>query len=238
MDWPRPASARWIDKRGIGASAAAMTGEADLRFQTYSDDAKAWAAELRRQTGASCVFLLGHSEGALVAEVAAETSPGICGLILVSGAGRKAGDVLREQLATLPDALKAQAYAALTELEAGRLVPDPPQELLALFRASVQPYLMSWLALDPAAILASLKPPTLIVQGDRDIQVSLADARALAAARPDAELVVLAGVNHVLKAAPADQAGNVATYADPSLPLGPGVMEAIIGWIRRQTAQL
>jgi pimeloyl-ACP methyl ester carboxylesterase len=226
-----------IDKRGVGASAAAMSGEADLRFQTYADDAKAWAKELRARTGAPCVWLIGHSEGALVGEVAAEENSDICGLVLLAGAGRKAGDVLREQLAAaLPEPLKPEAFAALAELEAGRTVAAPPPQLMALFRPSVQPYLMSWLALDPAAILGRLKLPVLIVQGENDIQVSVADARTLARARPDAKLAILPGVNHVLKVAPAERAANIVTYGDPNLPLAPGVGEVVADFINKNGA--
>ena len=226
-----------IDKRGIGASAAAMSGEADLRFQTYADDAKAWAKELRARTGAPCVWLIGHSEGALVGEVAAEENSDVCGLVLLAGAGRKAGDVLREQLAAaLPEPLKPEAFAALAELEAGRTVAAPPPQLMALFRPSVQPYLMSWLPLDPAAILGRLKLPVLIVQGENDIQVSVADARRLALARPDAKLAILPGVNHVLKLAPAERAANIATYTDPNLPLAPGVGEVVADFISKNGA--
>ena len=44
---------------------------------------------------------------------------------------------------------------------------------------------------DPAKLAASLKVPLLIVQGERDIQVSTADAKALAAAQPKAKLVLI-----------------------------------------------
>jgi len=222
-----------IDKRGIGLSAPAMSAEQDLRIQTYSDDAKAWAADLKARTHAHCVWLIGHSEGALIAELAAQYNADICGLILISGAGFKAGDVLRKQLgATLPDPLKQQAFSALAELEAGRPVADPPPQLAALFRPSVQPYLISWLALDPAALLHDLKIPVLILQGDTDLQISVDDARRLAAARPDATLTILPGVNHVLKTAPADRAANIATYNDPTLPLAPPVAAAITSFIK------
>jgi uncharacterized protein len=221
-----------VDKRGIGASAGAMTSEADLRITTYSDDAKAWAADLKKRTGARCIWLIGHSEGALIAELAAQDNQDICGLVLLAGPGRKAGDVLREQLAAMPDPLKQQAFAAIAELEAGRTVASPPPELMALFRPSVQPYLISWLAIDPAARLAKQKTPVLIVQGDTDIQVSVADAKLLAAARPDGKLVILPGVNHILKNAPVDRAANIATYSDPSLPLAPGVVDAIADFMR------
>jgi pimeloyl-ACP methyl ester carboxylesterase len=222
------------DKRGIGASAGAMMSEGDLRITTYADDAKAWAADLKKRTGARCVWLIGHSEGALIAELAAQDNPDVCGLALLAGPGRKAGDVLREQLAALPDLLKQQAFAAIAELETGRTVASPPPELMALFRPSVQPYLISWLAIDPATLLAKQKAPVLIVQGDTDIQVGISDATLLAAARPDAKLVILPGVNHILKRAPADRAANIATYSEPNLPLAPGVVDTIADFTKER----
>ena len=221
-----------IDKRGIGQSAAAGPAEADLRFNAYADDARAWAAEAAAKTGQPCAWLIGHSEGALVAlAAAAKGSDKICGLVLLSGAGRPAGVVLREQLAALPEPLKTRAYEVLSELEAGRTVAAPPAELAALFRRSVQPYLISWLALDPAQLAAAYDGPIFIGQGTTDIQVSVADAEAIKAAQPRATLAVWDGVNHVLKTAPADRAANVATYMDPALPLAPGVVEAVAGFV-------
>ena len=221
------------DKRGVGASQAALTAEKDLRFETYVDDARAWSHELAVRSGVERVWLIGHSEGALIAEKVAEHNPEIGGLILISGAGRRAADVLREQLKTsLPDSLKQQAFDALLELESGRTIASPPPPLLGLFRPSVQPYLISWLSLDPAAILATLKQPVFILQGDTDLQVSVEDAGRLAAARVDTHLAILNGVNHVLKVAPLERAANMATYNDPELPLAPGVLDTVLHWIK------
>lgn len=221
-----------IDKRGIGESTAAGPAEADLRFSAYVEDARAWAAEAAAKTGRPCAWLIGHSEGALVALAAAANGDDrVCGLVLLSGAGRPAGAVLREQLAALPEPLKTQAYGAVADLEAGRTVADPPASLAALFRPSVQPYLISWLALDPAKLAADYEGPIFIGQGATDLQVGVADAEALKAAQPRAERVIWDGVNHVLKAAPAERAANVATYMDPALPLAPGVVEAVAAFV-------
>jgi uncharacterized protein len=225
-----------IDKRGIGASAAAGPAEPDLRFNDYSADARAWAIEAARLTGKPCAWMIGHSEGALVALKAVEGDDDkICGLILLSGAGRPAGAILREQLASLPQPMKDQALAVLTELEAGRTVADTPPALVALFRPSVQPYLISWLPLDPAVLIAAYDGPAFIGQGTTDIQVSTTDAEALAAADPQATLKLWDGVNHVLKTASADRAANAATYAAPALPLAPGVAEDVAVFIRTNT---
>lgn len=220
------------DKRGIAASASSLMSEAELKFTDYADDARAWAAETARLTGRPCVWLIGHSEGALVALTAASRGDeAICGLVLLSGAGRPIGAVLRDQLATAPEPWLSRALSILVELEAGRQVAEVPPELAMLFRPSVQPYMISWLPLDPAELVAAYDGPVMIGQGDNDIQVGLTDARAMAAARPDARLVVWSGVNHLLKVAPTDRAANAATYNDPALPLAPGVADDIAGFI-------
>lgn len=218
------------DKRAIGKSAPAAMREDDIRFSTAVDDAAAFGAFLQQQPGVSCVVIAGHSEGSLIAALAAEKIHA-CGVIEIAGPGRPLGVVLREQLRRqLPPALLVQVEGAIADLEAGRTTANIPG-LEALLRPSVQPYLISQLAADPVQALKAVEAPVLILQGDRDLQSSMDDAQALAAARPDAKFVVLSGVNHVLKAAPADRAGNLATYADPELPLPPSVIDPIVQFV-------
>lgn len=225
-----------VDKRGIGASAGAAGPEADIRIGTYGDDARAWAARLRERTGARCVWLLGHSEGVLHALLAAQAPDGICGLILVAGPGRPVGAALREQLRAALEGspLLDPALAFTDALEAGRQVPEAsvPAPLMSLFRPSVQPFMISMLQLNPAALLRDYHGPVLVVQGTTDIQTALADAERLRDARTGVELALIDGMNHVLKTAPADRAANLATYVDPSLPLAPGLVDRIAAFVR------
>jgi uncharacterized protein len=221
------------DKRGAGESVAALGNEADLRFEHMVDDALAFAAEARARTGQDCVWLIGHSEGTGIAQMAAARSPeGICGLVLLSGMGRRPRAILEEQLGPqLPEPLRTQTFDALARLEARELVADTPPALAALLRPSVQPFLIGLLALDPAALIAAYEGPVFIGQGATDIQTTVEDARALKAARPDATLVIWEGVNHLLKVAPAERAANIATYSNPRLPLADGVVEDVAGFI-------
>jgi uncharacterized protein len=223
-----------VDKRGIAGSAAAVGREEDLRVQTYADDALAWAARLRADTGAGCVWLLGHSEGTLHALAAGQHGEGICGLILVSPLGRRLGHVIREQLSGPGAApVRDEALRILAELEAGRTVAGDGMSpaLLPLFRPSVQPFLMSMLALDPADLARRVDRPIFVVEGTRDLQTSVSDARRLGAARPGIAVRLIENMNHVWKLAPADPAGNAATYGDSSLPLAPGLVDAVAGFI-------
>lgn len=222
-----------FDKRGIGTSAAAMSGEQNLRFSTYVDDAVAWAEFLKSQPQVRCVVILGHSEGALIAALAAARTK-VCGMISISGAGLPAGEALKQQFRSrhTPEAAMQTVESIIDRLEKGETVTDAPPQLAALFRPSVQPYLISYFAVDPAKAIAALTVPVLLMQGTTDVQVSVADVQRLAKANPAAKLVILDGVNHVLKTAPADFKANLATYADPALPLAPGVLPAIVDFIK------
>lgn len=225
-----------VDKRGIAASAAAMTSEDALRVQTYADDANSWVGALRERTGARCVWLLGHSEGTLHALLAAQRGEGICGLILVSPVGRPLGEILRAQFNALPSFAPVldEATRILAELEAGRTVPGEGMNpaLMPIFRPSVQSFLISMLAADPPALAAAYRGPILVVQGTTDLQTAVADAERLGQARPGIEVALIDGMNHVLKTAPADPATNQATYANPDLPLAPGLVDTIVNFIR------
>lgn len=226
-----------IDKRGMFASAAAVPDGNQVTIAAYAEDAHAWAAEAKRLTGGRCAWLLGHSEGALVALAAAQNPEDICGLVLVAGAGRRLSDVLRQQLNDNPAnaPLLPAAMKAIDELEAGRHVDVTGMHpaLAQLFNPAVQDFIINSFSYDPAGLMKTYPGPVLVLQGSTDLQVSMADAERLAAARPGVTLVRLDGVNHVLKAAPADRPANAATYADPSLPLASGVAEAIAAFVKR-----
>ena len=221
-----------IDKRGLYASATAAADANAVTIPDYVDDVNAWIAVLRKQTGAPCVWVLGHSEGGLVALAAAKQAPGLCGLILVSAPGRPLGEVLRSQLKANPAnaPLLDEALPAIDKLERGEHVDTTGMHpaLLRLFGPSIQGFLISAFSYDPARLVADVSKPVLVLQGQSDLQVGEADARLLKQADPRAELALLPGVNHVLKLVPADdRRANLAAYADPSLPLAPGVVDTI-----------
>jgi uncharacterized protein len=230
-----------IDKRGLYDSAAASADPNAVTIADYASDVHSWVRALRARSGARCLWLLGHSEGGLVAMVAAQRQPGVCGLLLVATAGRPLGEVLREQLERNPAnaPLLHPALATIDALEAGRRVEAAqlPAALLPLFRPQVQGFLISAFSYDPARLLSGYQRPVLILQGQRDLQVGEPDARVLARAAPHARLVLLPDANHVLKSVASDQrAANLATYSDAHLPLAAGVVRAIGDFIEANGA--
>jgi len=139
---------------------------------------------------------------------------------------------LREQLArSLPPPLMLRSNELIDSLKAGKTDDNVPPPLQVIFRPSVQPYLISLFRQDPAAAFARLKMPALIIQGSHDIQVGVDDARQLKAAKPDAELALIDGMNHVLRIVPNDVKRQLASYKDPQLPLAAELGTRILGFI-------
>jgi len=227
-----------IDKRGMFGSKGAIADANDVTIAAYAADAHAWIDMLRQKTGRKCVWLLGHSEGSLVALRAAQDPKGICGVIMVSGAGRPYGEVIRAQLRANPAnaPLLASGEAAIDQLEAGKRVDGAtmPVPLQPLFRDNVQGFLIEAFSYDPAKLAGAIKLPVLILQGDKNLQVAVTDAELLKRGQPAATLKILPGINHVLKPVDSDdRAANAATYGNADLAIAPAVSEAIAAFVRK-----
>lgn len=225
------ASVRY-DKRGVASGLPLAPDERTLSVEGYVADATAWARQLSADPRFGPLTLIGHSEGALIATLAAPHTSAVA-VVTLAGSGRPIDQVLKEQLRErLPPDLAARSEQLLASLKAGQVDEHVPEPLQVVFRPSVQPYLISLFRQDPAKAFAALQVPALIVQGEHDIQVGVADADALAAANPRARKVVIPGMNHVLRIVPMDLKQQVASYNNPGLPLAAGLAEALAGFIK------
>ncbi len=221
-----------IDKRGLGDSGG--DGNA-VSLAGYRADTAAWAAALRAETGADCVWLIGHSEGGLIALFSADL-PGICGLVLLAAPGRALGPILVQQIADHPlHGLHAPAVARVVADISVGLAPDLsdlPEALAAIFRPETLGYLTELIATDPAELARGIGLPILAVTGDTDAQIPAEAAQALVAANPAIRSVTLPGMTHMLKqVAPGDFAAGARSYTDPAMPLHGDLVPAIASFI-------
>ncbi len=229
------ASVRY-DKRGLDGST--FVGDVStMAFDDFTDDAAAGARALAADPRFSKVVLVGHSEGALLAERAANRGAPVSGVVMLAGMGRRFTAVLHEQMARQLDGARLAAYDSLMALFLGSgPMPDVPADLSTLLRPSVRRFIQTESAIDPADEARRLTVPLLVVQGATDIQVSVADAEALRAARADAEVHILPDANHLfVHIATTDRAAQLVTYNDPSLPLVPDLVSLVVAFVERVT---
>jgi len=222
------------DKRGMPGT----KGTFDMTTMTLDDfaaDARAAAESLAHDVRFSRVMLLGHSEGSSLALLAARAGPPVAAVISVSGLGRPFGVVLREQLARQFDRATLVRYdTAMAQYLRGEQPKDVPPQLAPLFVPINLSFMKSLSAFDPPAAIRAVRQPVLIVQGGRDLQVTVVDAERLRAAKPDAQLVVVPLANHVLKqTTDTTLNGQMPTYQNPAVPIMPVVASAIADWIRK-----
>ena len=222
-----------FDKRGIGESKNAGSREADLRFEDYINDVKAWCALIKKDKRFSELIILGHSEGSLIGMMASQEK-GVDKFISVAGAGFSAAAILRLQLQEQPPLVLEMCAPIIEKLERGETVNNAPEMLSALFRPSVQPYLISWFKYNPQTEIAKLKMPVLIIQGTTDMQVGVENAEKLSESNTSAKKIIIENMNHILKEADADRTKNIQTYSNSKLPLKEGFISEIVSFINQK----
>jgi pimeloyl-ACP methyl ester carboxylesterase len=216
------------DKRGAGGWKAEFGRPEDFRFKDYVDDAVLLVNFLRGSGKFSRVVLVGHSEGGLVAILAAQRVP-VDRLVLLATAARRQGDLLKAQL---EKQLKPEVFAAIAkaidEIMAGQIVDPLPPGLV--IPPSMQPGIASAFTEDPIGPLKRIEAPTLIVGGGRDHQVARLDFVALSAAAPAAKTLWLADMNHVLNDV-SDEADDLAAYSQSERSLDGVLIDQIASFI-------
>jgi len=223
-----------FDKRGAGGWKPEFGKPEDFRFKDFVTDVSALVKYLRESGRFSKIILVGHSEGGLVAILAAQ-QPGVDRLVLLATAARKQGDLLKTQLERR---LSAEAYApvakAIDSIMAGQIVDPPPPGLP--IPPAMQPGLASAFNEDPIPAMQKLIMPILIVAGGRDLQLARLDMIALATAAPQAKTAWEPEMNHVLVDVK-DDADNLAAYGQSDRPLDPDMIDEVSAFILESAAR-
>jgi hypothetical protein len=223
------------DKRGAGGWKPEFGRPEDFRFKDFVEDAVALVTYLRSSGKFSQIIVAGHSEGGLVAILAARRVP-IDRLVLLVTAARRQGDLVKAQLEKkqLPPDVLQPIMKAIDAIMAGQIVDPPPQGLA--IAPSMQPGIASAFTEDPIDPLKLIDQPTLIIGGGRDLQMARLDFIALSAASPLAKTLWLPDMNHVLVDV-TDENDNMAAYNQPERPLDPILVDTVANFILAKDAR-
>jgi dienelactone hydrolase len=235
---------RYDKRTNVHGAKMVRAGKVTVKEEVL-DDALSAAALLRKQKGVDPkkVFIAGNSLGAVAAPRLGELDPSLAGLVLLASYTRSFPDVILEQFEYLFSALEkptAEDKAKMDELrkQVARL-KDPK---LADIPASELPfgvkgdYYLSLFALDPPAIARKIKQPLLILQGERDYQVTMQDFEGWKKALADRKGVTYKSypnLTHIFTLCPGKGKVRREDYDKPS-HVAEEVVKDIAEWIKRQ----
>lgn len=219
-----------FDKRVVANIIAGKNEDRELLFSNQIDDVKDIIDHFKKLKKFQKIVIAGHSEGSLIGMIAAKNNTD--GYISLAGAGRTIDKILTDQLLNQMPALKADLELSFDQLSKGEKITSTNGYVRSLFRGSVQPFLKSWIALDPQKEIKKLQMPVLIINGTKDYQVKESEAHLLKAAKPDAKLVLIPNMNHIFKEISGGDDENLASYNNPQLPIMPELVSTITNFIQ------
>ena len=230
------------DKRGVAQSGGRPES---ATLTDYADDLRAAVRYLgeRKDVDDDRIAVIGHSEGASVALIAAKDDKKIRALVSIAGLGSPGADLILEQQryllsrSKMSDVEKQAKIELQKKIQAAAISGQGWDGIpVDMRRAADTPWFRSFLQFDPAQAMKDVRQPILIVTGELDKQVppthadrlaQLAKARKKAA---DVQEVKLPGVNHLLVAA---KTGDVDEYASLApKTISPDVATKILEWLQ------
>lgn len=201
----------------------------NILIQDFASDVKQVVNHFKEDKRFSKIILIGHSQGSLIAMLASEN---VDKYISLAGAGKTIDKIMVEQVSKQNAAFGKLTANYFKELKETGEIKDINPFLLSLFEKSNQLFLASWAKLDPIEEIKKVNVPTLIINGDKDIQVSIENAKNLHEAKPDASLVIIENMNHVLKEIQKEEY-NLKSYRYPDFDISNELIETVTNFINR-----
>jgi pimeloyl-ACP methyl ester carboxylesterase len=236
------------DKRGVGASEGSFW---DAGFLDNVADASAALAWLKSQERVrpDAVFLLGHSEGALIATRLAGTGAEVAGAILLSGSAHSGEEILLWQATQVVKGLGGFNGWLIRTLRIDVLKTQRKElekikqskanwyrrQLIAKINAK---WMREFMAYDPADDLPKIQVPVLAITGSKDIQVDPADlVRMASLVTSPFEAHEMPNLTHILRAEPGQP--TLSTYKQQAAqPVDRRVLDVIGDWLARELGRL
>ncbi|PZC45157.1 MAG: hypothetical protein C1O27_002508 [Chloroflexi bacterium] len=233
------------DKRGVGASRGRYL---DAGFHDNVADAQRALLFLRKDTSVQGrpVFLLGHSEGALISTLLAAKGVQIAGVILLAGGARSGEDMLRWQVQQVAKGMRGLNKWVMKVFRTD-VVKAQQKRLNRLKQSSENSYgvqlvakvnarwMREYIVYNPAVDLPKIRVPILAITGGKDIQVDPADLEQMSSlVKTDFESHVVPDVTHMLRP-DAEDPPSLSSYNEQvKEPLDPRVVNLVSEWLAKR----
>ncbi len=219
------------DKLGVGESMPEdLSIVHETTFDHYVEDAAQWLSYMKRHFPSTLIGVAGHSEGSLIALLAAQAEP-VDFVISIAGNG----DLISDQMVKQISRINTEAAEALEKRfeqisqsqyeETGNLIVD------TLVPLGHELYLESWMQHDPTEILRTMDMPTLVIWGEKDER--LHDESSLFGRDgipPTVTFVQIPQMGHMLRLVETE-ADLQRSYMDRNMPLHPEFIAELVWFI-------
>ncbi|SOU86799.1 alpha/beta hydrolase family protein [Tenacibaculum dicentrarchi] len=219
------------DKRGIGNSKIKNINENNFTIELLVNDIVDWIKHLKKMKKFSQIYLLGHSEGSLLAGLVSEKTK-IDGIISISGTRLNAQYILKEQFVKQYPSISQKAIVIIDSLSNGYKVKKVPPSLHSVFRPSVQPYLISWFKHTPLELYKTINCNILILHGNLDSQVEIKNR--LIINRDNVKSILVPNMNHLMKAV-TNEYEDKESYTTPNYVISSKLIIEIDSFIEKKT---
>ncbi len=244
------------DKRGCAKSTGNYATATTVDFASDADAGVAYL-KTRPEVDPHRIGLIGHSEGGIVAPMAAARNPDVAFVVMMAGSGVPGDEILVAQGILISEAAGTSPEEAeknaVEEREVLRLVEHEKDDAMletllreklsgkltqaqlgAQLKTVTSPWFRYFLTYDPATALRKVTCPVLALIGEKDLQVPPKQnlpviRKALAdGGNKNFEVDELPGLNHLFQTA---KTGAISEYSEIEETMSPVAMEKIAGWI-------
>lgn len=203
----------------------------NILFDDFVTDAKAVLDYFKSSGEFKTIYIIGHSQGSLVGMLAAKD--GADGFVSLAGAGQNIGDVIVEQVSKTAPELRTDAQKTVDVLKSGQTTSDYPKVLASMFSNDIQSFMINWMAHEPSLIIKDLDMPILIINGTKDLQVSVDEAKLLKSANQKAQLNLIDNMNHVLFLIEGGPSENFKSYNEGFRAVSEELIQSITTFIKQ-----
>lgn len=201
----------------------------NIMFDDFVTDAVSVIEYFKKTNSFSKIYIIGHSQGSLVGMLAAKDR--VDGFISIAGAGQSIDYVIIDQIQKTAQMYTDDTKRVFDMMRQGKTTPDYPQALSSIFNIEVQPFMMNWMQYNPQEVIKSLDIPILIINGTKDLQVTVEEANLLKEVSQNAELKIVEKMNHVLFIIEGDDLENAKSYNESARKISDEAVSAILNFI-------
>jgi pimeloyl-ACP methyl ester carboxylesterase len=201
----------------------------DITFDDFITDAKSVIAYFKSGNTYNNIYIIGHGQGSLVGMIAALEN--VDGFISIAGSGQPIDHVILEQIENTAPMFTNDAKKVFDILKQGKTISNYPEALSSIFSLDIQPFMMNWMQYDPQEIIKQFKIPVLIINGTKDLQVTIEEASLLKHASPNASLELIDNMNHIMFLIEGGDLENSKSYNESFREIAPELIDALTTFI-------